>query len=174
MNSKFFFGIAGAVLLHSLTLTAQYGSPSYSQSNYQSSFPSSMSTQIEWLQSYEDAVNRARATSKPIVILFTGTSWCPACIRLERTVLNQPEFSQALAQKFVFLKAEFPDYSEASVMASPYKSLLDRYGVNAFPTFIVINPNGQVQFTVNYRDGSAQSYAQEFLQKMGTGSFRNQ
>ena len=81
-------------------------------------------------------------------------------------MLNHPEFTQAVAQRFVFLKAEFPDYSEAAVMASPYKPLLDRYGVNAFPTIIVVNANGQMLFTVNYREGGPQLYAQELLQKL--------
>jgi thiol:disulfide interchange protein len=144
------------------------GYPSYPPSGNYSNNPY-VSNQINWLRSYSEAVALSQSTSKPIAILFTGTGWCPACMKLERTVLTHPEFAQAVGQKFVFLKAEFPDYSEPAVMASPYKPLLDRYGVNAFPTIVVINANGQQLYTVNYREGGAQAYAQELLQKLNRG-----
>lgn len=134
---------------------------SYSSNAYSSSTP------IYWLTNYSDAVAQSQSTSKPILILFTGTTWCPACIRLERTVLNHPEFAQAIGQRFIFLKAEFPQYSESIVAASPYKPLLDRYGVNTFPTMVVVNANGNMLFSLNYRDGGPQSYIQELLQKLG-------
>ena len=155
-------------LLSSSLLMAQPGYSSYPSTGKSYSPPSEhyASQSINWLRSYAESVALSQSTGKPIAILFTGTGWCPACMKLERLVLNHPEFTQAVAQRFVFLKAEFPDYSEAAVMASPYKPLLDRYGVNAFPTIIVVNANGQMLFTVNYREGGPQLYAQELLQKL--------
>lgn len=143
--------------------------PSYAPpaGNYPSN--SYASSPINWVRSYSDAVALSQSTSKPIAILFTGTGWCPACMKLERSVLTHPEFARAVGQRFVFLKAEFPDYSESAVMASPYKPLLDRYGINSFPTIVVINANGQQLFTVNYREGGPQMYAQELLQKLNQG-----
>lgn len=173
--------LSSAALLSSSLLMAQPGYSAYPQGGY-SSYPQGnnyassnayASNQINWLRSYSDAVALSQSTSKPIVILFTGTGWCPACMKLERTVLNHPEFAQALNQKFVFLKAEFPDYSEPAVMASPYKPLLDRYGINAFPTIVVVNANGQMLYTVNYREGGPQIYIQELLQKLSQSGTMN-
>lgn len=166
-----------ALLISANPLQAQPGGYYYDPKTQTSSYspgPSYSSDQINWLKTYSEAVALSQSTSKPIAILFTGTGWCPACVKLERSVLNNPEFAQAVAQKFVFLKAEFPDYSESAVRASPYKPLLDRYGVNAFPTILVINANGQTLFTVNYREGGPQMYAQELLQKLGqTSTYMN-
>lgn len=172
--------LSSIALLNTSSLLAQAAYPTSSQGGYYydpktqtssySPSPSHSSNQINWLRTYSEAVALSQSTSKPIAILFTGTGWCPACVKLERSVLNNPEFMQAVAQKFVFLKAEFPDYSEAAVMASPYKPLLDRYGIDVFPTIIVVNANGQMLFTVNYREGGAQMYAQELLQKLNQGS----
>lgn len=164
--------LSSVVLLGANALHAQSGGYYYDPQTQTSSYspsPTYASNQINWLTTYSEAVALSQSTSKPIAILFTGTGWCPACMKLERSVLKNPEFAQAVSQKFVFLKAEFPDYSESAVMASPYKPLLDRYGVNAFPTIIVVNANGQVLFTVNYREGGAQMYAQELLQKLNQG-----
>lgn len=121
------------------------------------------SSQINWMRNYSDAVALSQSTSKPIAILFTGTGWCPACMKLEREVLANPEFTQSVGQKFVFLKADFPDYSESAISASPFKPLLDRYSVSAFPTIVVVNANGQKLHTVNYQQGGARVYAQELL-----------
>lgn len=165
---------SGTTLLSSSLSIAQPSYPSYqppvveNQPNafYSPSDSSHPSNQINWLRSYSEAVALSQSTSKPIAILFTGTGWCPACMKLERTVLTHPEFAQAVSQRFVFLKAEFPDYSEPAIMASPYKSLLDRYGINAFPTIVVTNTNGQMLYTVNYREGGPQMYAQDLLKKL--------
>jgi len=97
--------------------------------------------------------------------LFTGTTWCPACMRLERDVISRSEFAQALSQRFIFLKAEFPDYSEGGVQASPFKNLLDRYRVDAFPTMLVVNTNGQPLYSVPYQTGGLQAYIQQFMRR---------
>ena len=173
MKKQISLALGSALLLSSTLLMAQSsyqpGNPRSNNASY-NSYPSN---QINWLRSYSDAVALSQSTSKPIVILFTGTGWCPACMKLEREVLNRSEFAQAVGQKFVFLKAEFPDYSENAVMASPYKPLIDRYGVEAFPTLVVVNANGQQLYTVNYREEGPQAYAQELLQKLSQTSASN-
>lgn len=159
---------SGAFLLSSALIMAQ----PQSRDSSASPIPGGA---INWLRSYSEAVALSQSTSKPILILFTGTGWCPACMKLEREVVSNPEFAQLVSQKFVFLKADFPDYSERSVMASPFKPLLDRYGIDAFPTLVVINANGQKLYTVNYRNGGPKDYAQELLQKINSqGSQNNQ
>ncbi len=169
--NKFALSILSFSLIFSSGLLL--GQPSYpAGNNYSNNF--SASNQIKWLRTYSEAVALSQSTSKPIIILFTGTGWCPACMKLEREVITRPEFAQSVGQKFVFLKAEFPDYSESSVMASPYKPLLDRYGVAAFPTIVVVDANGQQLFTVNYRNGGPEVYTQELLQKLNNQSIGTQ
>lgn len=122
--------------------------------------------QLNWQPNYNAAVSSARSSAKPILILFTGTNWCPACIKLERDVLTKPEFAQIVGDKFIFLKAEFPSNSADAIQASPFKFLLDRYRVEGFPTMIVINPDGQVLFTVNYQAKGPNEYANEMINKL--------
>lgn len=128
---------------------------------------------LNWQPDYNRAVALARSSSKPILILFTGTTWCPACMILERSVLTKPEFARAVGDKLVFLKAEFSNYTMDSIQSSPYKFLLDRYQVDSFPTMIAINADGQTLFTVNYHAdiaknpaGAPSIYASEILNKL--------
>lgn len=140
------------------TLLAQF--PVLSAS---SAYNSPTAYSISWLKNEAEAFDLSRSSSKPVLILFTGTSWCPACMALDRQVLNQPEFIQAVAHRFVFLRAEF---GAGAFAHSPYKPLADRYQIQSFPTFVVANSRGDLLYKVNYHEGSAQTYANELLQKL--------
>ncbi len=121
-------------------------------------------TSIHWLTNYSEAISLAKQAGKPIVILFTGTQWCPPCQELERKVIHNPEFIQAVANKFIFLKAEFPRYVQGGDLHSPYKPLLDLYGIYEYPTMIVIQPNGQLLFTVDTHTKQPAAFIDQLLQ----------
>lgn len=121
---------------------------------------------INWQPSYQAAVSASRSLSKPILILFTGTSWCPACLTLERNVLTKPEFAQAIGNQLIFLKAEFSNHTAEYIETSPFKFLLDRYKVDTFPTMIIINPEGHVLFSVAYQGGKAGVYINDILNQL--------
>lgn len=122
-----------------------------------------VSNQIEWFQDYSTALNKAKESSKPVLILFTGTAWCPACIKLEREVLRNNYFIQSIAPEFVFLKAEFPDSSLNGMNRSPYKQLLDNYQVDTFPTMVIVDSTGKKLFSVDYQNGGVSAYVQKLL-----------
>lgn len=145
------------------------GSFSFTHAQQYQTYPSNetyTSGKLSWQNDFNTASGLSKSTSKPIVILFTGTSWCPACMRLERDVLTKPEFANAVGDKFIFMKAEFPSYSSGSMSSSPYKGLLDQYKVEAFPTIIVVDANGQVLYTVSYQAGGPDVYANALLSKL--------
>lgn len=123
---------------------------------------------IHWKNNLQEAVQASREQSKPILVLFTGTNWCTACVKLEGEVISHPQFAEALAQKFIFLKAEFPDSSARAMNSSPYKELKDRFNVSLFPTMIVIDAAQNKLFAVNYNGGGVNIYTSEFLQKLGS------
>jgi thiol:disulfide interchange protein len=168
--------LGSTLLLATSSLFAQnqsYGQSGYGQSSGSNGFNTYASSSLNWSRSYQDAVAQAQSTSKPIVILFTGINWCPACMKLEREVLTRPEFAQAVGNRFVFLKAEFPDYVEEAMANSPYRPLLDRYGVDSFPTMVVVNASGQRLYTVNYQAGGPEAYIRELMQKLNNASNSN-
>lgn len=129
----------------------------------QSTLNNPVSYQIEWFQDYNSALNKAKESSKPVLILFTGTAWCPACIKLEREVLRNNYFIQSIASEFVFLKAEFPDSSLNGMNHSPYKTLLDNYQVDTFPTMVIVDASGKKLFSVDYQNGGVSAYVQKLL-----------
>ena len=37
----------------------------------------------EWLTSFDSAMAEAESTGKPVLVVFTGSDWCPHCRTLE-------------------------------------------------------------------------------------------
>lgn len=160
---KHFFAFFVTVLFAMTHLTSkEIPSPANQPNTLQS-----LTDTISWVTSYTEAVTEAKSSDKPILILFTGTTWCPACKLLEKNVLVKPSFASAVGNQFVFLKAEIP-YTSSN---SPYTSLLNRYNINEFPSIVIVNPSGNELFRVSYHGNvGEESYAQELLQKLKTTS----
>ena len=158
---KISFFLCGLNLLLSTCIYGQSSSPS------SPSVATQKSNSIHWHTDYGQAVEAAKSSSKPIFILFTGTNWCPACGLLERNVLSHPQFNKDISDKFVFLKAEFPDNSERGFSTSPYRSLKDRYGIQAYPTMIVVDVHGNRLFVVDYQNAGPEKYMQDIMYKLG-------
>lgn len=152
------FGLITTTLCFSVCL---FGQGQNTPSTYSQMQPSA---QIKWLTSYDEAVNAAKTSSKPIVILFTGARWCGACLQLEREVLSNTHFKEAVSSKFIFLKAELIDPSENGMSRSPYKPLIDKYSIQEWPTFVVIDQNGARLFTVPFQGKDPTNYAQKLIQ----------
>ena len=47
-----------------------------------------------WMDNAELALKTARQGNKDLLLLFTGSDWCPPCQKLEEEVLGQEDFSE--------------------------------------------------------------------------------
>jgi protein disulfide-isomerase len=116
---------------------------------------------INWLTNYEEAVNIAKSSSKPIVLFFTGSDWCSWCTKLDHESLDTREFAQAVGDKFVFVKLDFPVNSTLPPqVASQNKLLQKKFNVRGFPTIVILDSQTQTQIgTTGYRAGGGRAYA---------------
>lgn len=127
-----------------------------------------LGSQINWITSYEDAVNQSKATSKPILLLFT-TNYCPWCDKLDAEVFNTNEFAQAAEGKFIFVMI---DNSGATGKVSPNliaqnSELKKKYSIRGFPTVILINSKGQKIGETGYKPGGGKQYAEHLFKMLG-------
>src|SRR5436190_3565139 len=104
-----------------------------------------------WLTSYDEAKAKAQEANKPILALFTGSDWCPGCKRLHKEVLITPEFSDYAAKNVVLLEVDFPMKKEQSdAQKKANEKLQDKYGVDGYPTMVVINEKGKKVGTIEF------------------------
>ncbi len=118
-----------------------------------------------WLNDLQEAKAKSAAEKKPLLIDFTGSTWCPPCQSLTAQVLSTPEFA-AFAREVVLVSLDYPAFNERTpekVRANPDLARLmkikEEYQVSGFPTIIFLDPNGTQRAKIEgYSGESAPSY----------------
>lgn len=99
----------------------------------------------DWQTDLPAACRQAEKENKLVLIDFTGSDWCSACVRLRRTVLDTPSFREFADSRFVLLEVDLPlKKSLNPELQRRNEEIANHYGVAGFPTLMVINPQGQV------------------------------
>jgi len=96
-----------------------------------------------WYTDYQEAKKIATEKQLPLYLLFTGSDWCPWCIKLHNEVLTQPAFQDYAKDKVVLVYLDFPrktQLDQASVMQN--RILSQTYKIEGFPTIVITNANG--------------------------------
>lgn len=99
-------------------------------------------------------VHKAKTLDKKLVILITGSDWCPACQSMERSMLGTQEWLSFCGKDVIFQKYEYPRGGEASTQA--HKDLLELPGFRGFPTMVVVDGKGKIlDMRVGYSGGAS-------------------
>lgn len=124
---------------------------------------------IKWQTNYEQAVQQSKSDSKPLLLFFTGSDWCGWCNKLDDEILETSEFASAAGNKFIFVKLDFPLYSnQDQQIKAQNKQLQEKFAVRSFPTIIVLDPKSNQQLGVTgYRADKPADFA-KYLIKMVT------
>lgn len=119
---------------------------------------------INWHTNYEAAISSAKESCKPLLLFVTGSDWCGWCMKLEQEVLETEEFYNQAADRFVFMKVDFPLYKTiAKEIVAQNKALQSRYHIHNFPTIILLDSNQQQIGQTGYQPCSAKCYAQHLI-----------
>ena len=112
-----------------------------------------------WSTDAEAAVKQAVDENKDLLLLFTGSDWCPPCIKLEQQVLGTEEFAKQSASKFVLLKFDFPqDTLLSESLQRQNAEWADRFGVEGFPTLILLDQNQRPYAFTGFREEGPGAY----------------
>jgi thioredoxin-related protein len=110
-----------------------------------------------WLTDHEAAKAQAAASKRLILINFTGSDWCPACIRLRREVLDQPEFTSYASTNLVLLEVDFPrTRRQTGGQQQANQKLAQQFGVSQFPSLFLADSQGQPRKRISGAGTAAQ------------------
>mgnify|MGYP005842929067 CR=1 FL=1 len=86
---------------------------------------------IQWLRDWDEALRRAQAQNKPIMVNFY-TDVCPYCRKLDQNTFTDASVIALVSERFIAVKS------------NAGKSLLYRdYNIGPVPTTVFTRPNGE-------------------------------
>ncbi|MCF7863739.1 MAG: thioredoxin family protein [Kiritimatiellales bacterium] len=114
-----------------------------------------------WLTDFEKAKAEASARNVPILADFAGSDWCGWCIRLDNEVFSQPEFQTYAKEHLVLFLADFPNSKpQPEAVKAQNKALAEKYGIEGFPSVLLLDSTGKVIGRTGYRKGGPVDYVE--------------
>lgn len=100
---------------------------------------------LSWETNFESAAQRAEREGKLLLVEFTGSDWCGACMQMHRSVLDKPEFAAGIRPGFIPVCLDYPRKTElAAELKKQNNELARRYAIQGFPTLLVLTPAGEL------------------------------
>lgn len=94
-----------------------------------------------WETDVDAALALAKKEKKAVMLEFTGSDWCPPCIKMGKDVFSKEEFFKAASKNYVLVHLDFPKGDEK--LAEKNKPLLEKYKVSGFPTVVLLDAEGK-------------------------------
>jgi len=112
-----------------------------------------------WLTDLGEARRKARFRNAPILAFFTGSDWCGWCKRLKAEVFDTDAFRSWAADHVVLLELDFPRSTPLPAeLRRQNEALKERYGVDAYPTVLFLDADGERLGRSGYREGGAAAW----------------
>lgn len=117
----------------------------------------------KWLTKMEKAKEESGKTGLPILVLFTGTSWCGYCIKLEDVLFSKKEFKTFANENLVLLMYDFE--SGGSSGSKEANELKKEFGVTGYPSFFLTDGSGSKSVRGGYNDNISPETFAEWVKK---------
>lgn len=119
----------------------------------------------DWLTDFEKAKKEAKAKNLPILADFAGSDWCSYCKKLDKEVFSKDEFKEFAAKNIVLFLADFPRSKQLGKEVKKQNvELAKKYGVQGFPTVLLLDSEGKKLAQTGYRPGGAEAYVKHLKQ----------
>ncbi len=98
-----------------------------------------------WTEDFEAAKKISKEKNLPMLLDFTGSDWCFWCKVMDKQVFAEKEWDTWAAKNVVCVTLNFPrDDSKLSVKVKEQnETLMRKYGVRGFPTFVILSAGGE-------------------------------
>jgi rhodanese-related sulfurtransferase/thioredoxin-related protein len=112
----------------------------------------SSQTELTWLTDLPNALVRAKAEGKSVLLFFHGSDWCPPCVEMQNQVFASPEFVEYARRALILVDVDFPQKSAQSEelkrknLALKARFNLSRDPTEGFPTIVLLDDAGETVF----------------------------
>ncbi|PKH51158.1 protein-disulfide isomerase [Tenacibaculum sp. Bg11-29] len=105
-----------------------------------------------WLNSYKEALKKAKKERKPVLIYFKGSDWCGPCKKLDEGLFISDKFKKIAKKNFILYEADNP-YNKDLVEADRLKvnlKLVKKFKISSYPTLLFVNHRQKI---IAYKKG---------------------
>ena len=113
-----------------------------------------------WTDDFDAAKAKAAKEGKLLLVDFSGSDWCPWCIKLDDEVFSKKEFVKTAQMDFVLVMVDSPRNKEklSKKARKQNPGLVKKYKINRYPTVLVMDAEGNVVARTGYRKGGVKEY----------------
>lgn len=126
------------------------------------------STPAGFTDNLDEALQRAKASGRYVLVDFSGSDWCGWCKRLDKEVFSKPEFLDTATNTYELVFIDSP--SDETLLSERAKGenpkLVEKYDVHGFPTVLMMNGDGEVVFKTGYRKGGPEKYLKHLKREL--------
>ncbi len=122
-----------------------------------------------WQTNFEAAQAKAKAQKKILLVAFIGSDWCPWCKKIKAEVFEKQAFASEARKKYVLVEVDFPHKKKLSdELKEQNGKLAKRYKIGAYPSVLLLKPDGELIAHTGYSDGGAKDYVKQLADLMKT------
>jgi thioredoxin-related protein len=94
-----------------------------------------------------------------VLLDFTGSDWCGWCKKLKAEVFSTDDFANYAKTNLVLVEVDFPRNKQLSAAQTTANMALQaKYGVQGYPTIIVLNSQGTKVAQLGYQPGGPKPF----------------
>jgi len=122
-----------------------------------------------WITDYDEALSKARADDKLVLVDFTGSDWCGWCMRLKAQVFDTADFAAFAEANLVLVEVDFPRRKALPEQQRINNSILqNKFRVQGYPTVAIVNGAGRQLGELGYVPGGPAAFIAELKKIRGT------
>jgi thioredoxin-related protein len=124
--------------------------------------------ELSWNTDFAQAKAAAAESKRFILLDFTGSDWCPWCIRMDKEVFERPAFADFAAKHLVLVKLDFPRRKpQAPAEKVQNEQLAQKFEIQGYPTYVLLDSTGN---EVRRQEGYLPGGPVEFIRWIGLPS----
>ena len=115
-----------------------------------------------WMTDYPAALKKASKENKLVLLDFTGSDWCPWCIKLDQEVFSQKAFQDYAEKNLVLVLVDFPrgkkSAEQSEALQKQNNELQAKYKIEGYPTLLLLDAQGKQLKSSNYLAGGPEAF----------------
>ena len=118
----------------------------------------SVSADQLWITDFALALEESKDNDKYLLVEFSGSDWCPPCIRLNDEVFKTDVWKKWADENVISVLIDFPKSGQSDEDKRKNELVAKNLNITHFPTIVILNKNGKEMFRTGYKSGGPEKF----------------